>query len=102
MTETPEALRPGFPFTWVNKLDPLRERLIAIDAGSSMKLAERLTGLRDYGDDGFLGRFEDVLDSIRELDLSTTGRFGARYVLNWHLTNKLRLVDAAWRVSLSH
>jgi len=97
MTETPEALRPGFPFTWVNRLDPLRRQIIPIDARSSMKLAERLTGLHDYGDDGFLRRFDDAIASIHEIDLSTTGRFGVRYVLNWHLTNKLRIVDAAKR-----
>ena len=97
MTDTPESLRPGFPFTWVNKLDPLRERVIPIDARSSMTLAERLTGLHDYGDDGFRKRLDDALDSINELDLSTTGRFGVRYVLHWHLSNKLRIVDIAKR-----
>jgi hypothetical protein len=97
MTETPEALRPRFPFTWVNRLDPVRKQLIPIDARSPMRLAERLTGLSDYGDDGFLQRFEAALESINELDLSTTGRFGVRYVLNWHLTNKLRIVDTAKR-----
>lgn len=95
MTETPEALRPGFPFTWVNKLDPVRKQMIPINARSSMKLAERLTGLHDYGDDGFLNRFEEAIEGINETDLSTTGRFGARYVLNWHLSNKLRIVDIA-------
>jgi hypothetical protein len=97
MTETPKALRPGFPFTWVNKLDPLREQLVPIDAQSSMKLAERLTGLHDYGDAGFRQRFHEAIECINELDLHTTGRFGVRYVLNWHLANKLRIVDAAKR-----
>lgn len=97
MTDTPKALRPGFPFSWVNQLDPFRKHLIPINARSSMKLAERLTGLHDYGDDGFIHRLEDAIESIREVDLSTTGRFGVRYVLNWHLTNKLRIVDAAKR-----
>ncbi len=97
MTETPKALRPGFPFSWVNQLDPLRKQLIPIDARSSMKLAERLTGLHDYGDDGFAERLDAAIESIQEIDLSTTGRFGVRYVLNWHLTNKLRIVDAAKR-----
>ncbi len=97
MTETPKALRPGFPFSWVNKLDPLREKIIPIDARSAMKTAERLTGLNDYGDDGFVERLQQAIESIDEIDLSTTGRFGARYVLNWHLTNKLRIVDAIKR-----
>jgi Sulfotransferase family len=81
----------------VNKLDPIRKQLIPIDARSSMTLAERLTKLHDYGDDGFLERLDDAIESINEIDLSTTGRFGVRYVLNWHLTNKLRIVDAAKR-----
>jgi hypothetical protein len=62
-----------------------------------MKLAERLTGLHDYGDAGFQHRFNEAIESINELDLHTTGRFGVRYVLNWHLTNKLRIVDVAKR-----
>lgn len=62
-----------------------------------MRLAERLTGLHDYGDDGFVDRLSDAVESIGEIDLSTTGRFGVRYVLNWHLTNKLRIVEAAKR-----
>ena len=53
MTETPESLRPGFPFTWVNKLDPLQERIIPIDARLSMKLAGRLAGPRDYDIEDF-------------------------------------------------
>jgi hypothetical protein len=97
MKETPKALRPGFPFTWVNKLDPIRERIIPIDARFALKLAERVTGLHDYGDDGFLQRFEDAIEGINEIDLTTTGRFGVSYVLHWHLTNKLRVVDAAKR-----
>ncbi|MGD8823554.1 MAG: sulfotransferase [Myxococcales bacterium] len=97
MTETPQALRPGFPFSWVNRLDPFRKALIPINAQSAKKLAERLTGLHDYGDDGFLERLDAAVSSIQEIDLSTTGRFGARYVLNWHLTNKLRVVDVAKR-----
>ncbi|MDH3203004.1 MAG: sulfotransferase, partial [Myxococcales bacterium] len=30
-----------------------------------------------------------------EADLNTTGLVGARYVLNWHLTNRLRIIDFA-------
>lgn len=97
MTETPKALRPGFPFTWVNRLDPLRKQLVPIDASSAMKLAERITGLHDYGDSDFFDRLDQAIESINEIDLNTTGRFGVRYALNWHLTNKLRIVDAAKR-----
>jgi len=97
MSETPAALRPGFPFTWVNKLDPIRSRLVPINADSAMRMAERLTGLGDWGDDGIRDRIADTIAGIREIDLSTTGRFGVRYVLHWQLTNKLRVVDAIKR-----
>lgn len=97
MTETPKALRPGLPFTLVNKLDPLRKQLVPLKADSAMRTASMLTGLRDFGDDGIRERLDDAIEGIHEIDLSTTGRFGVRYVLNWHLTNKLRIVDAAKR-----
>jgi hypothetical protein len=97
MTQTPEALRPGFPFTWVNKLDPIKNHLIPIEAESAMNMAERFTGLRDWGDDGIRARINDAIEGIRDVDLTTTGRFGIRYVLHWHLTNKLRVVDAVKR-----
>lgn len=97
MSETPKSLRPGFPFTWVNTLDPIREHLIRIDARTAMRLAERTTGLQDWGSDGLAERLEEAVDGIRAVDLSTTGRFGVRYVLHWHLTNKLRVVEALKR-----
>ena len=81
MGETPASLRPGFPFTWVNKLDPLRHRLVPLTAGSVMKWAERATGLEDWGDDGIHDRLDETLASLAEVDLTTTGRFGVRYVL---------------------
>ncbi len=95
MTATPKALRPGFPFSWVNRLDPLKKQLVPLNAEAAMRTAELLTGLHDWGDDGIRERLDAAIEGIHQIDLSTTGRFGVRYVLNWHLANKLRIVDAA-------
>ncbi|MEM9730911.1 MAG: sulfotransferase [Myxococcota bacterium] len=93
MSETPEELKPGFPFSLVNKLDGLSQQLIPIDAERAMRLAERVTGLDDYGEGGFLSRLNAAVDGINEANLNTTGLLGARYVLNWHLTNRLRIIE---------
>ena len=60
-----------------------------------MRLAERLTGLHDYGDaDGsFRTRLEDTIDAVLRIDWNTLGRFGVRYILHWHLSNRLRIVE---------
>jgi hypothetical protein len=97
MSETPDDLKPGLPFSLVNKLDGLSKKMIPIDAERVMKLAERTTGLSDWGDGGFRKRLEATVDGLNQANLNTTGLFGARYVLNWHLGNKLRVVDFAKR-----
>lgn len=89
-------MAPTFPLSVVNLLgDPLRKPLIRIDADRVMKLAERLTGLHDYGDaDGsFRERLNQTIDAVVETDWNTVGRFGIRYILHWHLSNRLRLVE---------
>jgi hypothetical protein len=89
-------MAPTFPLSIVNLLgDPLRKPLIRIDADRVVKLAERLTGLHDYGDsDGsFRGRLNETIDAVLETDWNTVGRFGIRYILHWHLSNRLRLVE---------
>ena len=97
MSETPEELKPGFPYSVVNMLDGLSKQLIPIDAGRAMKLAERVTGLSDFGGSGFRSRLDAAVAGLNDADLNTTGLFGARYVLNWHLSNRLRIVDFAKR-----
>jgi hypothetical protein len=97
MSETPDELKPGLPFSLVNKLDVLSKKMIPIDAERVMKLAERTTGLRDWGDGGFRQRLDATVDGLNEANLNTTGLFGARYVLNWHLGNRLRIIDFAKR-----
>ena len=97
MSETPDDLKPGLPFSLVNKLDGLSKKMIPIDSERAMKLAQRTTGLDDWGDGGFRARLDSAVDGLNEARLNTTGLFGARYVLNWHLGNRLRVVDFAKR-----
>lgn len=75
--------------------DPVRDRILRVDAERAMNLAERLTGLYDYGDSegGFRERLNDTIESILRTDWNTVGRFGIRYILHWHLSNRLRLVE---------
>ncbi|MFW2387518.1 MAG: sulfotransferase family protein [Polyangiales bacterium] len=97
MSETPDDLKPGLPFSLVNKLDGLSKKMIPIDSDRAMKLAQRTTGLDDWGDGGFRARLDSAVDGLNEAGLNTTGLFGARYVLNWHLGNRLRVIDFAKR-----
>jgi hypothetical protein len=97
MSETPDDLKPGLPFSLVNKLDGLSKKMIPIDSERVMKLAQRTTGLDDWGEGGFRARLNAAVDGLNDAGLNTTGLFGARYVLNWHLGNRLRVVDFAKR-----
>ena len=97
MSETPDDLKPGLPFSLVNKLDGLSKKMIPIDSERVMKLAQRTTGLDDWGGGGFRARLDAAVDGLNDAGLNTTGLFGARYVLNWHLGNRLRVVDFAKR-----
>ena len=97
MSETPPDLKPGLPFSALNKLDRLSEKMIPIDSERVMKMAQRTTGLDDWGNGGFRARLDAAVDGLNEAELNTTGLFGARYVLNWHLGNRLRIVDFAKR-----
>jgi hypothetical protein len=97
MSATPDDLKPGLPFSLVNKLDVLSKKMIPIEAERVMKLAERTTGLSDWGDGGFQQRLDATVAGLNEARLNTTGLLGARYVLNWHLGNRLRVIDFAKR-----
>ena len=97
MSQTPDDLKPGLPFSLVNKLDGLSKKMIPIDSERVMKMAERVTGLDDWGNGGFRARLDGAVDGVNDANLNTTGLFGARYVLNWHLGNRLRVVDFAKR-----
>ncbi|MBW1758107.1 MAG: sulfotransferase, partial [Deltaproteobacteria bacterium] len=97
MSETPPELKPSLPFSLVNKLDGLSQKMIPIDSERVMKMAERTTGLGDWGDGGFRARLDAAVDGLNEADLNTTGLLAARYFMNWHLGNRLRVVDFARR-----
>ena len=75
--------------------DPIRKQLVRIDAEGAMKWAQRSTGLDDFGDeDGSLRRrLNETVDTLLEADWNTLGRFGIRYILHWHLSNRLRIVE---------
>ncbi|MBW2587797.1 MAG: sulfotransferase [Deltaproteobacteria bacterium] len=97
MSDTPPELKPSLPFSLVNKLDVLSKKMIPIDSDRVMKMAERTTGLDDWGEGGFRSRLDSAVDGLNEANLNTTGLLGARYFLNWHLGNKLRVIDFAKR-----
>ena len=93
MSQAPKSLGPPFPLSLVMLGDPVRERLLRIDSKRVMKLAERLTGLHDYGDGDFRKRLDDTITTLLRTDWNTLGRFGIRYILHWHLSNRLRIVE---------
>ena len=97
MSETPPELKPSLPFSLVNKLDVLSKKMIPVDSERVMKMAERTTGLDDWGDGGFRARLDATVDGFNEANLNTTGLLAARYYMNWHLGNRLRVVDFARR-----
>jgi len=87
---------PTFPLSLVNRLgDPVRKQLLRVDPERVMKLAQRLTGLNDYGDsDGaFRERLDETVESLLRTDWNMLGLFGVRYILHWHLSNRLRVVE---------
>lgn len=96
MSEALKSLGPTFPLSLVTRLgDPVRKQLLPVDAERVMHLAERLTGLNDYGDDdgGFRKRLDETIASVLQVDWNTLGRFGLRYILHWQLSNRLRIVE---------
>ena len=97
MSATPDDLKPGLPFSLLNKLDILSKKMIPIEAERVMKLAERTTGLSDWGNGGFQQRLDATVAGLNEARLNTTGLLGARYELHWHLGNRLRIIDFAKR-----
>ncbi len=95
MGDTPKSFRPSFPLSLVLLGDPLRKQILPIDAGRVTRLAERLTGLHDYADtDGsFRQRLDETIESVLQAEWNILGHFGLRYILNWHVSNRLRIVE---------
>jgi hypothetical protein len=67
--------------------------MLPVDTERVMKLAERINGLDDYGGGDMLKRLEETMESVLQVDWNALGRFGLRYIFNWHLGNRLRLVE---------
>ena len=96
MNQASKSLGLSFPLSLVTLLgDPVRKQLLRVDAERVMKLAERLTGLHDYGDGdgGFRKRLDETIETVLQTDWNTLGRFGIRYILHWQLSNRLRIVE---------
>ena len=94
MSQAAHSLGPTFPLSIFTRLaDPVRRQLLPIDAERVMKLAERLTGLHDYGEGKLRQRLDETIDTVLRTDWNALGRFGIRYILNWQLSNRLRLVE---------
>ena len=94
MSPAAHSLGPTFPLSIFTRLvDPVRHQLLPIDAERVMKLAERLTGLHDYGDGNLRQRLDETIDTVLRTDWNALGRFGIRYILHWQLSNRLRLVE---------
>jgi len=88
------SLGPPFPLSVVSGLaDPFRHTLLPVDARSVRNLAERLNRLDDYGGGGVLERLDDTVDCLKQVEWNALGHFGIRYLLNYHLGNRLRLVE---------
>ena len=94
MRSSTKSIGPGFPLSVFTRLaDPVRRQLLPVDVDRVMKMAERLNGLDDYGDDDVRQRLEETLECVLETDWNALGRFALRYVFNWNLGNRLRSVE---------
>jgi hypothetical protein len=94
LSQATKSLGPTFPLSLFTRVaDPVRERLLPIDTARVMHRAERLNGLDDYGGGDVLERLEETMSSVLQVDWNALGRFGLLYIFNWHLGNRLRLVE---------
>ncbi|MEZ4287741.1 MAG: sulfotransferase [Polyangiales bacterium] len=90
-------MRLPFPYNVVTFVgDPISPALLRFDVEPAMRWAERTTGLSDYGDDAdeFRQRVHETVQAANAVDWNTMGRFGVRYILHWHLSNRLKIVEA--------
>ena len=78
MSVTPEELKPSFPFSLVNRLDKLSQRMIPIDGKRAMKLAERTTGLSDWGGGEFQRRLGTTIEGANVAQSGLTIRISTR------------------------
>lgn len=69
-------------------------RISDIDPETPFGLAERLTGLSDWGSDAHYARFQRLVDLIAENpNVTPWGRFASRIFFAWKMTNHLRRVS---------
>ena len=94
--KTPQPFRASRPLRALNRLSKrVAPSAIPLDESHLLRWAERTTGLGDWGDDAtFFERLQHHLDAIESVGLNPLGRFGARVLLQWKMTNKLRHVEA--------
>jgi len=72
----------------------MRRSLVKIEPERFMRAARRITGLSDFGEtDGFRTRFEKTVGALAEIDFNVVGRLAVRTAMNWHLVNRLNMVD---------
>ena len=94
MSQATKSLGPTFPLSVFTRVaDPVRRGLLPIDTARVMRRAERMNGLDDYGGGAVLERLEETMSSVLEVDWNALGRFAVLYIFNWHLGNRLRLVE---------
>lgn len=87
--------RLPFPLRAINTLGgPLAPALISLEEGDLLDVAQRRTGLKDYGDESFREPLGVLLKAIREeAHLSAFGRFSSRRLVIQLLSTRLILQD---------
>ncbi len=63
-----------------------------LDADKMMRSAQRITGLKDFGEEGgFEERYRATVASLNRVDWHFIGRASVRVNILWNLTNRLRI-----------
>lgn len=73
----------------------------ALDAAALLAQAESETGLSDWGDDSFAGRFALAVAHIDTIPMDAAGRRAAADNIHWLLTDRLRFFDDRKRYPLA-
>jgi Sulfotransferase family len=64
-----------------------------LDAGELLARAKAETGLSDWGDDSFEGRFGLAIKHINSIPMDDAGRLAADRNCMWHLTDRLKFFN---------
>lgn len=73
-----------------------------LDAGALLASAQTETGLADWGDDSFVGRFCLAVDLINSANMDSSGEQLAAANCHWLLTDRLRFFDDHKRYDLNN